>query len=118
MYTIILPTAWIGFMNIRLILYQLGTYVNYIFSMHGTVKMKLNFKAFDLYTLFKPCPFCGSKNIEIGDDSGMHDSCWITISVYCNSCGVSGPNISADCRNDVSCRHGEYEARKKWNHRA
>ena len=79
--------------------------------------MKLNFKVFDLYTLLKPCPFCGSKNIEIGDDSGMHDSCWAEIAVYCNSCGISGPSVSADYNNKLYYSYGEYEARKNWNRR-
>jgi Lar family restriction alleviation protein len=50
----------------------------------------------------KPCPFCGSKNIEITG----RDKCWIR----CNNCGCEGPTPANLWPTDM-------EAIEAWNMR-
>ena len=39
----------------------------------------------------KPCPFCGSNEVEFNTDTGVNDEYFISW-IGCNSCGATAPN--------------------------
>lgn len=57
----------------------------------------------------KPCPFCGSEDLNI---SASRESQWDDYSVYCESCFAAGPILGPACG---SHKERASEAIKQWN---
>jgi len=58
----------------------------------------------------KPCPFCGSHEIDIDEDtSGVY--------VCCDDCFCRGPSAFVGCRNGSDEIDLEGEAIRDWNER-
>ena len=45
-------------------------------------------------TKLKPCPFCGSTNLQVPTHGGLNVQKWWCLSVRCHDCGINGPHVN------------------------
>lgn len=65
------------------------------------------------HTGMKPCPFCGSKNVQLGGRINEKSNIYVA-QVFCRDCMAS--IHSSDWNRDENARlKVDFEAKKKWN---
>jgi Lar family restriction alleviation protein len=63
----------------------------------------------------KPCPFCGSNNIEYKvTTTHGHGESFFEGSIWCEDCTTDGPKVAGY---GLSTKEDELEAWNKWNDR-
>ena len=60
----------------------------------------------------KPCPFCGSHDVELEDISDENGELWM---IQCNGCGIS---VCAPGGEDGCCDATKEECVAAWNRRS